>query len=87
MILRMIYWAFFVIIMARVVLSVGPEYWQWRPLGRLILRITDPLLAPFRRLGKPISITPGISVDFSPMLFLCTLSVLFYVLRLLNIQF
>lgn len=69
--LNIIYWAFWILILARVILSfirIDP----YHPLVRLVYDLTEPILAPIRRILPPMS-----GLDFSPLIALLLLQLLF----------
>jgi YggT family protein len=66
--------ALIIVIIADALLSWVPELrYRWRGLTRIIGSITDPILAPFRRLIPP-SKTGGL--DVSPLLAIIALQIL-----------
>ena len=70
-ILNIIYWAFWILILARVILSfirIDP----YHPIVRLVYDLTEPILAPIRRILPPMS-----GLDFSPLIALLLLQLLF----------
>ena len=55
-----------ILIFARVVISFVPA-WQHNPWGRIVVQLTEPVLAPFRAL----TVRSGpVGLDFSPMIVL-----------------
>lgn len=79
LIVTLLYYALVAMVLANVIVSWIPSS-QWHPLGRLVQKITDPLLKPFRRLLPPINFT-SVSIDFSPALALIALFIAYYVAR------
>ena len=66
--------ALIIVIIADALLSWAPELrYRWRELTRIIESITNPILAPFRRLIPP-SKTGGL--DVSPLLAIIALQIL-----------
>ena len=70
-IVNLIYWLYFILIFARFIFSwVRPDPYHpvWGPLVRVTYQLTEPLLAPIRRL------LPGMGgLDFSPLILLLIL--------------
>jgi YggT family protein len=65
----LLYWVFWVLILARVILSfvrISP----YHPLQRTVYQLTEPFLAPIRRFLPPTS-----GLDFSPLIALLLLEV------------
>jgi len=85
-ILRMIYYVLAGLILVNVILSWIPSA-QWHPLGRLLLRITEPLLKPFRRLLPPVSVSGYVGIDFSPILCLAVLFVAYHIAAVIIAKF
>ncbi len=69
-----IYWILVIMIFARFIFSwVRPDPYHpvWGPLVRITYQVTEPLLAPIRR------VLPGMSgLDFSPIILLFGLNIL-----------
>jgi YggT family protein len=65
-----LYNIFFFLILARVILSFmqGGHY---HPIGRMIFNITEPILAPIRRMLPPMA-----GLDFSPIVVMLALMLL-----------
>jgi YggT family protein len=65
-IINIVYWILVILLWARVIFSwVRPDPYNptWGPIVRFIYQVTEPLLAPIRRL------LPGMSgLDLSPMI-------------------
>lgn len=65
-IINLLYYALFILILARIILSwVNVSSYQLYQIRDLVFRLTEPILAPIRRL---LPSTAGI--DFSPMIVL-----------------
>ncbi|MHB9130747.1 MAG: YggT family protein [Armatimonadota bacterium] len=64
--LWILYDAFCLLILASIILSWVPSL-RWRPVGRLIYNVTEPILQPFRRLVGHVRLG-GAYMDFSPTL-------------------
>ncbi|KPK03873.1 MAG: hypothetical protein AMJ56_18375 [Anaerolineae bacterium SG8_19] len=65
-IINLLYYALFILILARIILSwVNVSSYQLYQIRDLVFRLTEPILAPVRRL---LPSTAGI--DFSPMIVL-----------------
>ena len=65
-IINLLYYALFILILARIILSwVNVSSYQLYQIRELVFRLTEPILAPVRRL---LPSTAGI--DFSPMIVL-----------------
>ena len=65
-IINIIYWLFVILLWARIIFSwVRPDPYNptWGPIVRFTYQVTEPLLAPIRKL------LPGMSgIDLSPMI-------------------
>jgi len=85
LIVILIYYALVALVLVNVILSWIPSS-QWHPLGRFFLKITDPLLKPFRRLLPPVNF-PTATVDFSPTLALVALYIGYYITRRIMLGF
>ena len=68
---NLIYYALVVLIFARIILSFTKMQPWNNQLARLVHDLTEPMLAPIRRL-----LPPSAGLDFSPMLLLIALSFL-----------
>ncbi len=55
-------WILTLLIIVRAVLSWGPSIDYWHPLIHWIMRITDPVLLPVRRVLPPVG-----GLDLSPL--------------------
>lgn len=64
------------LMLARVVVSFLPNISTSHPVVRFIYSATEPLLAPFRRILP----STKIGIDFSPMLALITIEVIYRIL-------
>jgi YggT family protein len=64
------------LMLARVVVSFLPNISTGHPVVRFIYSTTEPLLAPFRRILP----STKIGIDFSPMLALITIEVIYRIL-------
>ena len=65
-IINLIYYIFIILLLARVVLSwtrPDPYHPTWGPLMRLVFQITEPVLAPVRRILPPMG-----GLDLSPLI-------------------
>ena len=64
--INLIYYIFIILLLARVVLSwirPDPYHPTWGPLMRLVFQITEPILAPVRRILPPMG-----GLDLSPLI-------------------
>ena len=68
--INFLYWAFWILILARVILSFTRTS-PYHPLVRLVYDLTEPVLAPIRRILPPMS-----GLDFSPLIALLLLDLL-----------
>ncbi len=66
----LLYWAFWILILARVILSFT-QMSPYHPLRRMVYDLTEPILGPIRRFLPPMS-----GLDFSPLIALLLLEVL-----------
>lgn len=64
------------LMMGSVLLTWFPRF-RWHPLGRLVFRITEPILQPIRRLLVPLRIGQGIGIDFSPVLVMAVVEIIY----------
>ncbi len=67
-IINLLFNIFYLLILARIVLSflrVSPYHPTWGPIMRFIYDVTEPVMAPVRRILPPMS-----GLDFSPMIVL-----------------
>ncbi len=65
-IINLLYYALFILILARIILSwVNVSSYQLYQIRDLVFRLTEPILAPVRRLLPSTA-----SIDFSPMIVL-----------------
>ncbi|HFE66015.1 MAG TPA: YggT family protein [Chloroflexi bacterium] len=65
-IINLIYYIFIILLLARVVFSwirPDPYHPTWGPLMRLVFQITEPILAPVRRILPPMG-----GLDLSPLI-------------------
>lgn len=65
-----LYWVFWILILARVILSFTRTS-PYHPLVRLVYELTEPVLAPIRRILPPMG-----GLDFSPLIALLLLDLL-----------
>ena len=72
-ILEVLYWAFFLLILARIILSYINGYYEIRDL---VFRITEPVLAPVRRILPAMG-----GFDLSPIIVLLVANLLKRVLQ------
>ncbi|HRN68796.1 MAG TPA: YggT family protein [Promineifilum sp.] len=73
-IINLVFGAFYVLLLAQIVLSwVRPDPWHptWGPIIRFINGVIDPILNPIRRVMPPLG-----GLDFSPMIVLILARVL-----------
>ncbi len=71
------------LILVNIILPWIPQA-RSHPLGRLLYRVSDPLLAPFRAIVPPIKLGYGASLDLSPILCYVVLRLVFlFLARLL----
>jgi len=70
-IIDLIYWAFWLLILARVILSFIRISPYQNELVRLVYTVTEPVLEPIRRILPPMS-----GLDFSPLIALLLLDLL-----------
>jgi uncharacterized protein YggT (Ycf19 family) len=74
--------AYIFVLFVRIILTWFPTD-PWSSLGRFeraLGRVTDPVLAPFRRLLPPLRVGGG-AIDLSPIVVLVALEVLVSILR------
>jgi YggT family protein len=67
-IINLLFNALYIIILIRIIFSfvqVSPYHPTWGPIYRFVHDVTEPLLAPIRRMLPPMG-----GLDFSPMLLL-----------------
>ena len=69
-IINLLYWAIFILILARIVLSFTGMS-PYHPFYQTVMRFTEPLLAPVRQLLPPMG-----GFDFSPMIVIFGLGIL-----------
>lgn len=67
---NLLYWAFWLLILARVILSFTSMD-PYNPIRRTVYELTEPILAPIRRILPPTS-----GLDFSPLIALLLLELL-----------
>lgn len=65
-----LYWAFWLLILARVIISFTRMN-PYHPIRRTIHELTEPILAPIRRILPPTS-----GLDFSPLIALLLLELM-----------
>lgn len=70
-IIDLFYWAFWILILARVILSFIRISPYQNELVRLVYTVTEPVLEPIRRILPPMS-----GLDFSPLIALLLLDLL-----------
>ena len=86
MILRIVYYALCSLVVADVLISYAPSLHD-HPAVHFIHRLSTPLLAPFRRLLGPVSVSGDVSFDFSPLLCLVAINLGYFLLQALKINF
>ncbi len=67
-IVNLLFQALYLLILARIIFSfvrVSPYHPTWGPIMRFVYDVTEPLMAPVRRILPPMS-----GLDFSPMIVL-----------------
>jgi len=67
-IINLLFNALYLLILARIIFSflrVSPYHPTWGPIMRFVYDVTEPLMAPVRRIMPPMS-----GLDFSPMIVL-----------------
>jgi YggT family protein len=64
---NLLYWAFWLLILARVIISFT-RMDPYHPVRRTVFDLTEPILAPIRRILPPTS-----GLDFSPLIALLLL--------------
>ena len=69
-IINLVYWAFFILIIARIILSFTGMS-PYHPFYQTVLRYTEPFLEPVRRFLPPMG-----GLDFSPMIVILLLGFL-----------
>lgn len=77
-IINTIYWLLLILFLARMIISfarIDPYDPTWGRLAQLVYQVTEPIMAPVRRLVPPQG-----GVDFSPLIILVGLAVLRMVL-------
>ena len=62
LLINLLYWVFWILILARVILSFT-QVSPYHPVRRLVYDLTEPVLAPIRRILPPTS-----GLDFSPLI-------------------
>jgi YggT family protein len=65
-IINLVFNILYVLIFARIIFSfiqVSPYHPTWGPIQRTVYELTEPIMAPFRRLIPPMG-----GLDFSPIL-------------------
>jgi YggT family protein len=67
---NLLYWAFWLLILARVIISFT-RMDPYNPIRRTVYELTEPILAPIRRILPPTS-----GLDFSPLIALLLLELL-----------
>jgi len=85
LLVMLLYFVLVGIVLVNVILSWLPGS-QWSRTGRFLLKITEPLLQPFRRLLPPFDFST-FSIDFSPTIPLILLAVTYYILRRIALGF
>lgn len=65
--INLLYWAFWLLILARVIISFT-RMDPYHPIRRTVFDLTEPILAPIRRILPPSS-----GLDFSPLIALLLL--------------
>lgn len=67
-IINLLFNALYLLILARIIFSflrVSPYHPTWGPIMRFVYDVTEPIMAPVRRIMPPMS-----GLDFSPMIVL-----------------
>lgn len=74
--------AYIIVLFVRLMLSWFPlnPWSSWARVVNGLARVTDPVLAPFRRILPPLHVG-GMAVDLSPIILLVALEVLLGILR------
>ena len=78
-VLNLLYSALVLLIVISVILSWLPQA-RYSPFGQLVTRLSEPLLAPIRKLIKPLSVGGGGAIDFSPLVLMLAAWLLYRVL-------
>ncbi|RMG89601.1 MAG: YggT family protein [Chloroflexi bacterium] len=77
-IIDLVFRIFYILVIARVILSwirISPYHPTWGPLVRITYDLTEPIMAPIRRILPPMG-----GLDFTPFIVLILLSVVQQVL-------
>ncbi|MHB9022864.1 MAG: YggT family protein [Armatimonadota bacterium] len=80
--LQLLYYAVMLLVLAGVILSWLPHL-RWRPIGRLIYNLTEPVFQPIRRLIPPIRLNSGVAVDLTPIIVVILVEVVYLALKIL----
>ena len=80
MILKLLHDALLILIFANVILSWFPSA-RRHPALQWVFTLSEPLLQPFRRLIRPVAFANGVSMDFSPILCIVVIQLVFYLLQ------
>ena len=75
----MLYYAAMLLLLANAAVSWLPGM-RWKPIGRLIMKLTEPVLMPIRRRIRPIFLTPTAALDISGLVVFIGMTVLYYAL-------
>ena len=87
MILTLLHDALLILISANVILSWFPATRQGSAV-QWLFTLSEPLLLPFRRLVPVATFANGVGVDFSPILCVIAIQLVFYVLQVkLHVNF
>ncbi|MFQ5811106.1 MAG: YggT family protein [Armatimonadota bacterium] len=81
-VVRLVLYAFYIMIFVRVIASwtrVSPYDRTWGPIISLAERVTDPLLDPIRRVIRPYQ--RGVGIDFSPLVLWMVLELAFMLIK------
>lgn len=65
-IINLIFNIFYILIFVRIIFSfiqISPYHPTWGPIQRIVYELTEPIMAPFRRIIPPMG-----GLDFSPIL-------------------
>lgn len=89
LLLRLLLWGianlFLVLLLATTLITWLPK-WRWTSWGRLVYTLSEPLLAPVRRLVRPIIIGRAISLDLSSFLVLVIVFIIYKLLDMLILK-
>jgi uncharacterized protein YggT (Ycf19 family) len=77
--LTILYYGIFLLLLASAALTWIPRS-EYTPFGQFVTRIVRPMLAPFRKIIKPVSMGRSSAIDLSPLLFMFLLWVVYNLL-------